>query len=126
MCIICCISHDATAVQDKAGDAANAAVALPGGPAGGAGGAGPDLALIVLLLAVYSASSSQHCLFGAPRGWCCRDGVQPSAGAGKAGGGWTWFLTLRQGLQTGGGRELHSQGPRCKAPSHSPALSCRS
>ena len=86
MCIICYISRDGTVARDKAGDAAGAAAALPGGLAGGARGTGPSPALIVALPAVYSDSSSQRCLLGAPRGRCCRDGIQPSGGAGWAGG----------------------------------------
>lgn len=75
MCIICCISRDAAVARDEAGDADSAAVALPE-----RGAQAPTPALVATLLAVYSASSSRHCLLAAPRGACGRHGVRPGGG----------------------------------------------
>lgn len=94
MCIICCISRDATVARDEVGDAASAAAALPE-----RGARAPTPALMAALRAVYSASSSRRCLLGAPGGRCCRDGVWHSGGTG---GGRTLFLGPRQGLQVAG------------------------
>lgn len=121
-CHGCCISRDAMAARDKVGDAASTAAALPGGPASGTGGASPDLALIVALPAVYSASSSQYCLLRAPRGRCSRDCVQPGRGAGGAGGAGCSSLPPGRGCRQGGRAPLAGSEMRRSQPQSCPGL----